>query len=345
MKTVKVLIDQPNDHQRRIQEPVIMVNVSQNYFLLELSNEVFEPIKVSGRTDPYKTRQKTQNIFPEGWDILIISGPFVDNWFTHPHRDCQIITILDWEKVFAPPSLRAYLIYHFAEALLTFKADLSEDMHIGFAHELPQGCISDFYGHKPDVKLGMVAGNICPVCEGVLLRYGMNRYAIDALRYILEVVREESIGRPRIVDPDTAFAVMQSSKNDENQNAFLYGIKKGLEEVTIKVVRADDIIQSIQILDKVFCHIERARFVVAKVDVENLNVYFELGVAMGLSKDVLLIAERSLTINLPSDCEIGSVSLMKRAIMKDCGTPYQSSMNKTMAESEKWCRTRIKSKI
>lgn len=94
---------------------------------------------------------------------------------------------------------------------------------------------------------------------------------------------------------------MLNLKSIINYNAFLYGVKPGLNDVSINAIRADDTIQSNQILDKVFRLIQRSRFIIAKVDVENLNVYFELGVAMGIKKDVLLITESSLTVNLPSD--------------------------------------------
>lgn len=301
MKRVKVVLDQKNDHFRRITEAVSLVNAAQNFFLLEVQDELVEAECLDGKVLAEKARERLVSKYPDGWLIYIVTPGFTDNWFSHPHRDCQIIAIADWEEVFAPPSLRAYLIYHFVEALLTFEADLSEEMHIGFAHEPPQGCFSDFCTVKPDVKLGMVAGNLCPVCEGILTRYGMSASALEALRRILDVVRGDSIGRPRILDPDTAFIVMRFSSNDENSNAYRYGVKHGLEDVGIQAVRADDVVRSSQILEQVFRHIERARFIVAKVDVENLNVYFELGVALGLNKDVLLISERSLIFNLPSD--------------------------------------------
>ena len=301
MKKVKVVLDQKNDHFRRITDAVSLVNAAQNYFLVQIQDKMIEPECLNGKVVSESSRAKVVKEYGDERVIFIVTPGFTDNWFSHPHRECQLITVSDWEELFAPPSLRAYLIYSFVEALVTFEADLSEEMCLSLAHERPQGCISDFCGQKSDVKLGMVAGNLCPVCEATLSRYGMSSPAIYAVRRILDLVRGESIGRPRLLDPDTAFVVMRFSHNDENSNAYLYGVKRGLEDVGIKPVRADDVVRSSQILDQVFRHIERARFVVAKVDVENLNVYFELGVAMGLNKDVLLISERSLTINLPSD--------------------------------------------
>lgn len=46
---------------------------------------------------------------------------------------------------------------------------------------------------------------------------------------------------------------------------------------------------------------KKNRFIIVKVDSQNLNVYFELGLAMGLDKDVLLISEQDLVLQLPAD--------------------------------------------
>ena len=80
-----------------------------------------------------------------------------------------------------------------------------------------------------------------------------------------------------------------------------YGIQPALNDMNIKCLRADDKVVSGQLLEKVQQSIKKCRFVIAKVDSENLNVYFELGLAMGLEKDVLLISEDSLVMQLPSD--------------------------------------------
>jgi len=301
MKNITILINQQNDHERRVLEAIKIVNATQNYFYLKLSDQLISLEKSDKGVNPSELHKAIRKAHPEESLICVISQPFVDNWFSHPYRGCEIITLSDWEELFAPPSLRAYLIYHFTEALLSFEADLSEDMHVRHAHEPPRGCISDFSGHKPDVKLGMVAGNICLECEGTFLRYSISSAALNALRKILGIVRDEAIGRPKIIDTESAFVIMRFSQNDENDNAFKYGVKAGLSEVGLTVRRADDTVVSNQILDKIFHLIERSRFIVAKVDAENLNVYFELGAAMGLGKDVLLIAESSLVLNLPSD--------------------------------------------
>lgn len=336
MKPITVITDQSNEHLRRIKEAVSVVNASQNYFYLEFQDQ---PITLSGSRHSVNAEQaheEIRNSYPDKNIICITSRPFDDNWFSHPYRDCEIITVYDWEDLFAPPSLRAYLVYHFAEACLSFEADLSKSMHVRHSHEPPRGCITDFTGHKPDIKLSMIAGNICPECEGTFLRYGLNPAALDALRQILSIVRDESIGRPKIIDPESAFVIMRFSVNDENDNAYKYGVKAGLEDVGLNVRRADDTVKSSQILDKIFTLIERNRYIVAKVDTENLNVYFELGAAIGLKKDVLLIAESSLVLNLPSDlrnweCLVydkGNYEQLRKRVAQFYHDNYRRKLNK-----------------
>ena len=48
-------------------------------------------------------------------------------------------------------------------------------------------------------------------------------------------------------------------------------------------------------------HIRKCRLVVIKVDEANLNVFFELGYAVALKKDVLLVCEQSKIPAIPSD--------------------------------------------
>jgi hypothetical protein len=118
---------------------------------------------------------------------------------------------------------------------------------------------------------------------------------------IVSLVRAEASGRPIALDPQEVFIVMRFTQNDENDNAWKHGIRPGVESCGLKPVRADAKVESGQILEKIDRYIKRCRLIVAKVDENNLNVYYELGLAMGFDKDVLLISESSLVLNLPSD--------------------------------------------
>ena len=192
-------------------------------------------------------------------------------------------------------------MYQLAQALIHFAADMSEEMALNMVHQPAVGCVYDMAVHKPDIKYGMVAGNLCASCVARLKALGTSQDAIDALVGILDIVRSEALGMPVSLNPDEVFVVMRFTANDENDNAWRYGIKVGGERCGVKVLRADNRVESGQLLDKIQRHITRSRLVIAKVDQDNLNVYFELGLAMGMKKDVLLVSDDSLVLKLPSD--------------------------------------------
>lgn len=244
---------------------------------------------------------KIYSVKGDEYTIFITEKSFDDNWFSHEECQFSVITMHDWEKLFAPPSLKAYLVYQIAQAVISFEGDLSEKMEMRMVHDCAEGCMFDFCVDKTDIYLGMIAGNICPKCRSDLLRYGISEKAIYSAERMLNYVRAEAIGKPMLFDEDAAFIVMRFSKNDENDHAYLYGISPALEKLEIKCIRADNQVSSGQLLEKIEKNIEKSRFVIIKVDSNNLNVYFELGLAMGLNKDVLLISQEDLVIHLPSD--------------------------------------------
>lgn len=294
---IKYWID--NSRKNQIIKAISIINGLQNYyfFMLESSdNDVVNETCVD-----WDVFSKLYSIKNDEYVIFITEKPFVDNWFSHEEYQFSVITMHDWEKLFAPLSLKAYLVYQIAQAVISFEGDLSEKMEMRMVHDYAEGCIFDLCMDKTDIHLGMIAGNICPKCRGNLLRYGISEKAIYSVERMLSYVRSEAIGRPIVFDEDAAFIVMRFSQNDENDHAFLYGIRPALEKLKIKCIRADNQITSGQLLEKIKKNIEKSRFVIIKVDSNNLNVYFELGLAMGLNKDVLLISQEDLVLHLPTD--------------------------------------------
>jgi len=284
MREILVVLDAGSEHEPRVQEAVNLVNGSQRFFFLGRVRDPIQLGEAGGALCGDSAAAQLAAEFPNQKVICITDRRFDDNWFSHEYRHCAVISTADWEQHFAPPSLRCYLVYQIAQALVPMEGDLSDEMLLRLVHEPPIGCIHDFNYRKPDIKYGMRAGNLCTACEGSLREFGVDPSALDAVRRILSVVRDEAIGRPRIVDPFAAFVVMRFSQDDENDKAYRYGVRPGLEDVGLTAHRADDTVQSTQILDKVSRHLEQSRFIVAKIDTENLNVYFELGLAMGLKK-------------------------------------------------------------
>src|SRR5262249_45361877 len=69
-----------------------------------------------------------------------------DNFFSWESRDGIVLTTADWEERFSPPPLPAYLLYQFAAAIVSFGADLPEN--IPPEHEPAVGCFYDLCRNK-----------------------------------------------------------------------------------------------------------------------------------------------------------------------------------------------------
>lgn len=289
-----------NTRKNQIIKAINIINGVQKYFFYRFISDLETDI-CDKRYINWDTFCKERAVQKDEYTIYITEKPFDDNWFSHEESEYAVITTHNWEETFAPPSLKAYLVYQMAQASIAFEGDLNEKMEMRMVHDFSEGCMFDLCMNKSDIKIGMIAGNICPQCRSVLVRYGLSEKAVNAVERMLLFVRSEAIGKPIIFDADAAFIVMRFTTNDENDNAYKYGIKLALEKLNIKVVRADNMISSGQLLEKVERNIEKSRFIIVKVDSDNLNVYLELGLAMGLDKDVLLICEKELVLQLPTD--------------------------------------------
>lgn len=297
---VDLAVAPSSSHLSRIRAAVALMNGCQRYYRLALREEPSLESDHALNAAAVCRRWELSNANgPRA--ILVTEALLDDNWFSHEYRDSAIITIGDWEQSYSPPSLRSYLMYQVAQALVHFAADMSEEMALNMVHEPAVGCIYDMAVHKPDIKYGMVAGNVCAHCVARLKALGARPEAIDALISILDLVRSEALAIPVSLNPEEVFVVMRFTANDENDNAWKYGIRVGVERCGLTVVRADNRVESGQLLEKIQRHIARCRLVIAKVDRDNLNVYFELGLAMGMKKDVVLVSEDSLVLSLPSD--------------------------------------------
>src|SRR4051812_27100262 len=104
-------------HVARFRAAASLVNGAQRFYRLRLVEEVslngfaaVDPIEVCREWEAAK------GIDPRS--ILVTDAPLIDNWFSHEHRDSAIITTAGWESIFAPPSMRSYLIYQIAQALI-----------------------------------------------------------------------------------------------------------------------------------------------------------------------------------------------------------------------------------
>jgi TIR domain len=90
---------------------------------------------------------------------------------------------------------------------------------------------------------------------------------------------------------DTCFVVMPFGSDDLN-DVYEYFIKPSLESnCNVRCVRGDDVFGSNIIMDDIRHSIAVCRLVVADLTGRNANVFYEVGIAHTLEKDVLLLAQ------------------------------------------------------
>jgi len=73
-------------------------------------------------------------------------------------------------------------------------------------------------------------------------------------------------------------------------------IKKVCNELDIEVVRGDEIISTSVVMEDILYQINISNFIIAEVTEPNPNVYYELGYARALNKQVILLAKKDTEI-------------------------------------------------
>lgn len=108
-----------------------------------------------------------------------------------------------------------------------------------------------------------------------------------------EAIRCFKTGSPCTVDvqekPRSVFVIMPFAGTFDD--VYELGIKASVETLGWDCQRADEVIHNRDIMCKVCQGIRQARFVIADLTGQNANVFYELGMAHALEKDVILLAQ------------------------------------------------------
>jgi hypothetical protein len=195
MMNVPILVHPRAEDLKRVEAAIVETNRLQNYFRLSAVKAPWLP-NSGKRVSSHKLKRLIRQKYPDEPAIAVINNPFDDNFFSHEDRGWMAITVWDWEALYAPPSLKTYLIYEFAGGLLEFAADLSYEVAHELEHNPSIGCFYDLCQEKESITLGMVGGNLCGTCESALLAMGLPIPAFRAVEKLLAHVRAETIRRP-----------------------------------------------------------------------------------------------------------------------------------------------------
>ncbi len=96
-------------------------------------------------------------------------------------------------------------------------------------------------------------------------------------------------GRDFLVENDLCFVLMPF--REPFMRLYDEHVRPTLEELGLRVMKADDIFTPTAIVEDIWEHINRSRFVVADVTGKNPNVYYELGVAHTVGKDAIILTQ------------------------------------------------------
>lgn len=80
---------------------------------------------------------------------------------------------------------------------------------------------------------------------------------------------------------------------------YTYGIKQTCNELNLYCERVDEQIYQERILDRIYNQIEKADIIVADMSTRNVNVFYEVGYANGIGKNVILLTQK--TDDIPFD--------------------------------------------
>ena len=94
-----------------------------------------------------------------------------------------------------------------------------------------------------------------------------------------------------------AFVMMSISPEDLRLEDVLSSIKRATKDHGIECVRVDEIEHSGKITDLILGHLRTSEYLICDISTERPNVYYELGYAHGIKKEVILIAQEGSKIH------------------------------------------------
>lgn len=100
-----------------------------------------------------------------------------------------------------------------------------------------------------------------------------------------------------VVEPDYVFILMSMNEADQLLDKVHTTIKQTCARFDLRAERADDIEHSGRITDKIIERIRAARILVADLSHERPNVYYELGFAHGLNREVIMLAQKGTQLH------------------------------------------------
>ena len=192
------------------------------------------------------------------------------------YRDCEIPALLQ-SKLWADVRTD----HAFEQAFPRIVEALSEKPHnVGVAADAPT---------KESTSLGSISK---PTLDSEEIRAMIEDLKVKVEAFTAKAEPVEDVRAPSAqVDPKLCFIVMPFGVEELN-DVYEYFLKPAIEDhCSLSCERGDDVFGSNVIMEDIRSSIERARLVVADLTGRNPNVFYEVGIAHTLNRDVLLLSQ------------------------------------------------------
>lgn len=171
-----------------VRDAVALTNAAQDRWLLHVESRFPEGDGSSLPREPHSLASEVGEATHRRPLIYVTHESFTDNWFSHEFQDISVISSYGFNRLDTGFPLVDYLIYQIAQSLLTFAVKRSEQDLFHLCHDPALGCLFDLCSYKADIRLGMVAGGLCPKCHDTLREMGASETHLQDLTRILNVV-------------------------------------------------------------------------------------------------------------------------------------------------------------
>jgi len=111
---------------------------------------------------------------------------------------------------------------------------------------------------------------------------------------IVQIFEKAEKAPPPKLSKDLVFVLMPFTKDLED--LYIYGIRGAVEKTGYVCRRADEIEHNSDIMEEILYHIDKASVLVGEMTDKNPNVFYEVGIAHGKKKEVILITRKGSEI-------------------------------------------------
>lgn len=184
----KVFVYSSAETETLVREAAVIINRAQTTWEIFVVSQLPGEVHLEVPLNPRDLAVRVAQVINERPLIYITHEPFRDNWFSHDFNDISVVSTFSFDRLGTGFPVVAYVIYQTAQAILCFSIGKTEDEISNLCHDPAIGCLFDLCSYKPDIRLGMASGSLCPKCHESLLILGASEEILADLTRLLNLV-------------------------------------------------------------------------------------------------------------------------------------------------------------